>query len=548
LPLLLPPPAQRHPRPRLHPPSPGAVALDLSGLPLEDWQLAAILARLPRLQELNLEGCKKLTAAVTRLLLRGGDGAGDDGGDGDGTVAAAAPRLRWAGVQRCFQLNGASFDDVLRLSRLPGSALDGAAASHLALEGGACRGGGGGCDRWVGAACGCASGSALAACPPRALPPLPPSSLRVVALTNCRVAPTALLALARAAPTLEYLFLGGSFVRVELPPGDAGAGAGVAAGTAAGAIAIAAAAGADTPGSDAAAPPAPPRWLANVEARLGLPQELPSDGWGGGVYNPASRAAAAARARGLALAAAALALPALRVLEATFFEPPALSWLEAALAMHARRGGGGAPQVWDFCRPACVRAAARELAAAGAGARASSLASALRAAVNCSSPSRLTPLHVAAEAGGCGATVRALVFDLGASVSGRDSHGQEPLFVACEAGHAAAAAALLRAGACATANTTSGESPLYIASLKGARARARRGFPLRVPWVWRRFWVEPCRRAPAQAAPAHPPRSSPPPPPLPQATAPWCSCSCATLLACRGTTPRSTATASRPSW
>ncbi|KAI8474689.1 MAG: hypothetical protein J3K34DRAFT_517997 [Monoraphidium minutum] len=543
---------------------PNAAALDVSGLPLEDGQVARLLARLPRLQWLDLEGCKKLTPRATRLLLglagggggsssgSGGGGGGARGGGGPAAVAGAAAaaaaepgaaaRLRFVNAQRCFQLTGASFDDLLGLARLPGSCLEGLAASHLTLEGGACGGGAAACAARVGTGCGCpgAAGAPPLLRPPQQLPQ-PPLNLRILVLTNSTLTAAAALALPGACPALEYLFLGGSTLRARLPEpppaasADAGAAAQAELGSSPGAAAAPSAAAAAGPGGGGGGgggsePRSAEERLAWFEQRLGLPQELPPWACAADGCDPTSgrshqssgdagagrrrslaasvqllspHAAAAARARGVALAAAAAALPQLCVLEVSFFDPVTQAWLGLALAAHAEHagdaaaGGGGSsssgaarPQVWDFCRTSSVAAAVRELSraartarssAGGAAARArapapapapappgGALASALRAAANCSSRGRLTPLHVHAEAG-AGAAVRALICRLGASVSAKDAHGQQPLFLACEAGHAAAAAALLRGCACATAMTKSGESPLYIASLKGHR-------------------------------------------------------------------------------
>jgi hypothetical protein len=509
------------------------VSLDVSGLPLEDFQLCRLLRRLGRLEVINLEGCKKLTPLATRLMLGLARCSGADGRDVSGSGNGPAVRLRFVNAQRCFQLTAASLDDLLSMAQLPGSCLEGVAASHLNLEGGTCEG----CGYLVGASCGGGCGAAARSRPPPLpCPPPRPSlcSLRAVVLTNSTLTVTALLALADACPDLEHLFLGGSTLKAaSVPPAEVapaaaagdwapdgapqanGAGEAAAAEVAPGGGGGAAEAGAFAGGSQLSAESR----LWQFERRLGLPLELPpltcaldtppvGSGGGegregvGGVLAAAAAAAAAAagtappqpppavvaaaaRARGLALAAAAAALPRLRVLEVTFFDGATRAWLDLALSAfhdldhHSQQPGVGAcarggavgkarprrPEVWDLSDPASIQAAARALARApppGAAA----LAPALRAAVSCSSRGRATPLHVAAEAGRA-ATVRACLA-LGASVSAKDAAGQQPLFLACEAGHAAAAAALLRGGACATAAAArSGETPLYIAALKG---------------------------------------------------------------------------------
>lgn len=52
-------------------------------------------------------------------------------------------------------------------------------------------------------------------------------------------------------------------------------------------------------------------------------------------------------------------------------------------------------------------------------------------------------------------------------MAARDASGASALFVACEAGQAAAVAVLLEAGADAMVSNTAGETPLYIAALRG---------------------------------------------------------------------------------
>jgi ankyrin repeat protein len=90
---------------------------------------------------------------------------------------------------------------------------------------------------------------------------------------------------------------------------------------------------------------------------------------------------------------------------------------------------------------------------------------ALKAAVNCSSASRYSPLHAAVEADCC----RSLqaVLELGGQLESKDRSGSTPLFLACEMGKLACACALMAAGAELQTRNSAGEAPLYIAALKG---------------------------------------------------------------------------------
>jgi ankyrin repeat protein len=72
---------------------------------------------------------------------------------------------------------------------------------------------------------------------------------------------------------------------------------------------------------------------------------------------------------------------------------------------------------------------------------------------------------MAADAG-CAYHIKELMA-AGAAVPARDASGASALFVACESGQAAAAAVLLEAGADALVGNTAGETPLYIAALRG---------------------------------------------------------------------------------
>ncbi|EFJ41984.1 ankyrin-repeat protein [Volvox carteri f. nagariensis] len=89
----------------------------------------------------------------------------------------------------------------------------------------------------------------------------------------------------------------------------------------------------------------------------------------------------------------------------------------------------------------------------------------LRCAVNCSSVTRSTPLHLAAERGSAGVVSKLLA--AGAVVDARDTAGSTALFLASEAGHTAVVERLLAAGSDPRLGNSAGETPLYIAALRG---------------------------------------------------------------------------------
>ena len=60
-----------------------------------------------------------------------------------------------------------------------------------------------------------------------------------------------------------------------------------------------------------------------------------------------------------------------------------------------------------------------------------------------------------------------LLLELGAFVNTRDQKGGSALFTACFHGHAPMVDTLLAAGADATMQNAAGESPVYIAALRG---------------------------------------------------------------------------------
>jgi len=177
---------------------------------LSDVRLAALLAALPQLACLRVDGCRKLTAAAVARVTR---------------ATAAAPRRPLAALtlQRCFQLTQSVLTDTLALSWLPGSRLRCVTLSHLLLG------------EWLApgsdwdAACAAALAAAHGAAPSasaltRALAPAPAprpaaSGVTSIALNCCEgVHLGTLLGLARSAPALKRLFLGGS--RLAAPCDD----------------------------------------------------------------------------------------------------------------------------------------------------------------------------------------------------------------------------------------------------------------------------------------------------------------------------------------
>ncbi|GLC60409.1 hypothetical protein PLESTB_001609200 [Pleodorina starrii] len=438
---------------------PGTVALLLPNLSLEDSDVDYLLGKLPRLQMLDVSGARKITHAAVSALARAASpglqaqparkpvdpAAGSTGGAPEAAeytgreLLVAAPRqpvplpLRFANLQRCFQLHGGSLDELLTLPGLRCLAL-----SHLDLG------------RWP------APSGAMDARPPQVASPLPRNGLlQVLALNNClRLHGAAIDALAAACGgNTRFLLLGGSTLALSSFVSNGAS----------------------------AAPPEhlPPRLAGLLEA----------------AYRPALTSSATTTAAHLAAArhllAAVLAMPALVALDLTFFPQPLVQCLRCVLADADALGRGRVPvEVWDFAAAgaADVEAARRALrsvlrarsapaqavagldAAVGGGRAGDALdelavATVLRCAVNCSSVTRSTPLHVAAERGAVSGVGQLLA--AGAVVDARDTAGSTPLFLASEAGHTAVVERLLAAGADPSLGNVSGETPLYIAALRG---------------------------------------------------------------------------------
>lgn len=250
------------------------------------------------------------------------------------------------------------------------------------------------------------------------------AGLRALALHNCTgLTLGALQAVATSCPALEALFLGGSSLALQEAAGAAIAAAG---GTGGGAeegggvgqqqqplqlLPMGAAAG--TGSIELAPGPVLPDAFMDCQGSMHSMQ---------GVRRAAAAAIARLRLARLAdpliqsaaaeLAAIAAMLPRLRVLEFTFVLPGLVPLLQslseepgawAALAGRHESAASPPPLVWDLCQPGSVRQALawRRAVAAGNASGPSEVAVLLRAAANCSSGAKVTPLHVAAEEGRC---------------------------------------------------------------------------------------------------------------------------------------------------
>ena len=175
-------------------------------------------------------------------------------------------------------------------------------------------------------------------------------------------------------------------------------------------------------------------------------------------------------------------LPMLRVLELTFLNPAVV---QAVREQHKEK-----VQIWDLCDEGSVTVAAwvlngLRMAKPGSVRRekvaallnlplnedrwdflTEDIASALRAAANCSDGRKRTPLHIAAARGDV--LMIAGLLAIGAMAVGmKDSSGAIALFLAAESGFARACELLLQGGADVLAKNRAGETPLYIAALRG---------------------------------------------------------------------------------
>lgn len=385
---------------------------DLSMLPLEHRHVSKLSQGLHLLQHLDLSGCKKLQPSMTQQLLMG----------------LASKQLRSLNLQRCFQLTDTCLTDILEYacgSHSSSKALQCIALSHLDLAAwpaGAAAATAASADGMqsqdldnnnsnsnkssssdgetdtatpsndvAGVAAAGSTAVQWGAFADRLLHKLPKqlcarlpadgstAALRVVVLNNCSALSVGgLVAMAGACPLLEYLFLGGS--TLKLPVSGAQAAAVYVPRSVAAAAAAGPAGEASTTGSDVELPPA----LQQLSDLLQLPQTLPwealssccdadccggssgcgqaacsctcgccssaqqrgragSDAGGGGAEEherarkrlhrnePSAAAVATARGHALWLAYVAALLPGLKAVEVTFIVPGLAGWLRVCL-------------------------------------------------------------------------------------------------------------------------------------------------------------------------------------------------------------------------
>ncbi|GIL85127.1 hypothetical protein Vretimale_9982 [Volvox reticuliferus] len=479
---------------------PGTVALVLPNLSLEDCDLNYLRAMLPRLQMLDMSGARKITHTGVSALTRPTTGAlslsiespilasspaADNGPkfitanpesgrtpDSSLMLISAPPRsllppLRFANLQRCFQLHAGSLDELLAAPGLRGLAL-----SHLDLG------------RWP-LSPGSGLGPDVSTCPGL---PTKTTGLQVLALNNClRLHGAAIDALVAACggeqrgrgpgghgnyintstSSFRFLLLGGSTLALSA-----------------------------FVNSSCRPPDLPPH----------LNELLTS------AYKPTLTSTATTTQAHLAAArhllAAVLSLPRLVALELTFFPQPLVQCLRRVLSDREALGNREPVQIWDFAAAdgTDVDVARRTLrrvlyrsrlgvpgaevegmigscswttgpgvgtplpglivsSRAGEVLDQCAVATVLRCVINCSSVTRSTPLHLAAERGNAGVVAQLLA--AGSVVDARDTAGSTALFLASEAGHTAAVERLLAAGADPSLSNAAGETPLYIAALRG---------------------------------------------------------------------------------
>jgi hypothetical protein len=169
---------------------PGITGLDISGLPVDDGDVLALLHMLPQLRHLHAAACRKLTPRLATALLRG---------DANHVRPSPPFQLTILDLQRCFQLTPHTLHELLAAARsvcgdavAPLAALRGLAVSHLDLY---------------------PLVHHLSQPPQpqsRLLPALQPTGLTLLAANNCTgLHPDVIAALAHACPQLQYLMLGG---------------------------------------------------------------------------------------------------------------------------------------------------------------------------------------------------------------------------------------------------------------------------------------------------------------------------------------------------
>lgn len=92
----------------------GITALDIAHTPCSDADVACTIARLPRLQSLRLDNCRKLSASICVTVF-----------------SQAHCRLHTLCLQRCFQVTSATLVDALTAAQQPNSELVTLTLSHI---------------------------------------------------------------------------------------------------------------------------------------------------------------------------------------------------------------------------------------------------------------------------------------------------------------------------------------------------------------------------------------------------------------------------------
>lgn len=396
---------------------PGALGLLLSNWGLADREVAHLRRSFSHLLLLDLSGCTKLTPCILTTLLNRVDGSSPGSG---------SKVLKYLNLQRCYQLTSEVLTRVLTVRE---AQLEGLAVSHIKLDDWACQPQSEECDPAQDAD-GASHLKNVGLCNINniAITDTMGCKLRYLALNNCsQLTILGLFSIMRGCPCLTHLFLGGSTLASKAL--DAGA------------------------------------WLAAQQFQLLETMKTMLPGGPGFLEDQPSPDVMF----GLVLGAGTASLPRMKVLEATFLPARTCQVLKWLLQQQSQ--DGSLCQVWDFCSPQSVEAAVQQVLYMqgqnhwGIDLHYTALLSAIKGAVNCSSPSRSTALHFAAFKGDI-MFVKGLL-QLGCQVNARESGGATSLFLACEAGHNTVVGELLARGADPLVGNTAGELPLYIASLRG---------------------------------------------------------------------------------